>query len=44
MRAHRRRAMKGRIEISLIRLIKIFPTVLMLWSADLINWGFLDAF
>jgi hypothetical protein len=31
-------------EISLIRLIKIFATVLMLWHADLIHWGFLDAF
>jgi hypothetical protein len=31
-------------EISLIRLIKIFATVLMLWRADLIHWGFLDAF
>jgi hypothetical protein len=31
-------------EISLIRLIKIFATVLMLWRTDLIHWGFLDAF
>jgi hypothetical protein len=31
-------------EISLIRLIKIFATVLMLCRADLIHWGFLDAF
>jgi hypothetical protein len=31
-------------EISLIRLIKIFATVLLLWRADLIHWGFLDAF
>jgi hypothetical protein len=31
-------------EISLIRLIKIFATVLMLCLADLIHWGFLDAF
>jgi len=31
-------------EISLIRLIKIFATVLILWCADLIHWGFLDAF
>jgi hypothetical protein len=31
-------------EISLIRLIKIFATVLLFWCADLIHWGFLDAF
>jgi hypothetical protein len=31
-------------EISLIQLIKIFATVLRLWCADLIHWGFLDAF
>jgi hypothetical protein len=31
-------------EISLIRLIKIFATVLLLWRANLIHWGFLDAF
>ena len=31
-------------EISLIRLIMIFATVLMLWRADLIHWGFLDVF
>jgi hypothetical protein len=31
-------------EISLIRLIKIFATVLLLQRADLIHWGFLDAF
>jgi hypothetical protein len=31
-------------EISLIRMIKIFATVLLLWRADLIHWGFLDAF
>jgi hypothetical protein len=31
-------------EISLIRMIKIFATVLLLQRADLILWGFLDAF
>jgi hypothetical protein len=31
-------------EISLIRLIKIFATILLLLRADLIHWGFLDAF
>jgi hypothetical protein len=31
-------------EISLIPLIKIFATDLMLCLADLIHWGFLDAF
>jgi hypothetical protein len=31
-------------EISLIRLIKIFATILLLQHADLIHWGFLDAF
>ena len=35
---------KGVFEISLTRLIKIFATVLILWHADLIHWGFLDAF
>jgi hypothetical protein len=35
---------KGVFEISLTRLIKIFATVLMLSRADLIHWGFLDAF
>jgi hypothetical protein len=33
-----------RYEISLIRLIKIFATILLLLRADLILWGFLDAF
>jgi hypothetical protein len=32
------------IEISLIQLIKIFATILLLQHADLIHWGFLDAF
>jgi hypothetical protein len=36
-------SMRGN-EISLIRLIKIFATVLLLWRVDLIHWGFLDAF
>jgi len=31
-------------EISLIRPIKIFATILLLLRADLILWGFLDAF
>jgi hypothetical protein len=31
-------------EISLIRLIKIFATILLLRRVDLIHWGFLDAF
>jgi hypothetical protein len=31
-------------EISLIQLIKIFATILLLLRADLILWGFLDAF
>jgi hypothetical protein len=31
-------------EISLIRLIKIFATVLLFQRTDLIHWGFLDAF
>jgi hypothetical protein len=34
----------GSGEISLIRLIKIFSTILLLLRADLILWGFLDAF
>jgi hypothetical protein len=36
--------MEAQAEISLIRLIKIFTTVLMLCLADLIHGGFLDAF
>jgi hypothetical protein len=31
-------------EISMIPLIKIFSTDLLLCLADLIHWGFLDAF
>jgi hypothetical protein len=38
------RNQKGSHEISMIPLIKIFATDLMFCLADLIHWGFLDAF
>jgi hypothetical protein len=43
-KTHKGKTNERGAEISLIPLIKIFATDLMFCLADLIHWGFLDAF